>query len=60
MYADDPIATIASFTAVGAFVSIAFGVVAQGTFRGLDSWVTLGIFCGGLAGVVATLLDALT
>jgi hypothetical protein len=59
-YADDPVATIANFTAAGAFVAIILGVSAEGGFEGLESWVARGVFGGGLLGIMATLIDALT
>ena len=59
MYADDPIATIANFTAAGAFVGIVVGFVAERNLRTLEVWITGGVFCGGMAGVLLILLDAL-
>jgi hypothetical protein len=59
MYARDPVGTIASFTAVGAFVAIILGAAAEGGFDRLEGWITRGVFFGGLAGFLVTAVDAL-
>jgi hypothetical protein len=58
-YASDPIGTIASFTAAGAFVAIVLGVAAERSFDHLEAWVARGVFFGGIIGLAAIILDAL-
>jgi hypothetical protein len=60
MYAQDPIGTIASFTAVGAFLAIIVGATVEGSFDRLEGWITRGVFGGGLTGLLVTIVDALT
>jgi hypothetical protein len=59
VYADNPIGTVADFAAAGAFLMTLLALILNGA-RNLERWISLGVAAGGMVGLVAVSVDALS